>query len=592
MWLLGINTGLNSSAVLMNNSEPVFAIQEERLSRVKNQPGYPSKSIDAALSFAGLDKEEVNLICVGGTSTKLLRSREQELQKYHQRYQQFRPDNNYRGKRDRLMSLACRLVFRDLDHAEALTRENLRDYLETDGFLDRTMFFDHHLCHAASAYYGLMNNVDEKCLVFTLDGGGDRRTAAVFVGESERLSEISSSSSMSLGSLYAHVTYILGFTPHEHEYKLMGLAPYANPIYVDKIKQKLGKLIAFSDTDPLEFVNQADKRSAEKHRGVDKLEWIKHLYQQVQFERFDNLAAGLQGYVEDMVVEWVRRGVESTGIRNVALSGGFFMNVKANQLVSRLPQVEKLMCFPSCGDETNAFGAAFLGLRDLTSSGKIKLEQPARFAQFCLGPTPGKIPEVVELSRRKDFAYEKVEHVNLRIAREIYDGKIVARCSGPMEFGARALGNRSILAAPNNWNNIQRINRAIKKRDFWMPFAPAILSEHAEKYLEIPKCLQEGGSPYMMFTFDSKPEYGSDLICGLHQSDKTVRAQLVTEALYPELHKILTEFYKLSGIPAVLNTSFNLHGSPIVANWSEALEVFGQSDLDLLVIEDVVVSKG
>lgn len=587
-WILGINSALNASAVLLKDGATVFGIQEERLTRVKNDPGYPTKSISACLEFAGIDKKDIDLICVGGKSKKILRSREKYLEKFHQRYASFR----ITSKKENALDFLYRAKNKILSGADTakLEGENLDSYLEADGFLDRTQFFDHHLCHAASAYYGLNNDVDEKCLIFTLDGGGDKKTAGVYIGHAGNVNEISFSQSMSLASLYAHITYILGFVPHEHEYKLMGLAPYANPQHAENTRQLIDHLVTFSEKDPLCFVNpNYEDSSSQLVNPKPTLEWIKDLYDKVQFSRFDNLAAGSQLFVEELVIEWVKRGIQTTGIRNISLSGGFFMNVKVNQLISQMPGVSRVSCFPSCGDETNAFGAAFLGASKLAYEKKAC--QEIAFKQFCVGSDPkvgnGEIPsEFIGLVES-----EKLENINKRIAAEIVDGKIVARCSGPMEFGARALGNRSILAATNNFDNIQKINRAIKKRDFWMPFAPAMLLDRAERYIDIPSSLDYHGSPYMMFTFNTKPEFVHEIICGSHQADGTVRAQLVTADLYPDLSQIIREVDEISGIPAVLNTSFNLHGFPIVTSTWEAIDVFLKSELDLLFVDDFLFSK-
>jgi carbamoyltransferase len=589
MWILGINSGLNSSAVLLNDGVPIFGIQEERLTRIKNQPGYPSKSIAAALDFAGIKKTDVDLVCVGGKSTKTLYSRAQDLNKYHQQYSGLRAH----ARENQLIRAIQKIghhTFFNRARKSAPERGDLESYLKKDDLGDRVLFFDHHLCHAASAYFGLARKAGDRCLVFTLDGGGDRKTAGVFVGEGDHLSEISSSRSMSLGSLYAHITYILGFVPHEHEYKLMGLAPYTNPRYAESVKESLEHLVKFSEEDPLQFVNPNYQIYGLSAPAAEKQMWIEDLYRRIQFQRFDNVAAGLQLFVEGLAVQWIKRGIKATGITNAVLSGGFFMNVKANQLIAKIPELTQLNCFPSCGDETNAFGAAFLGFQKAKKV-ETKSIREIQFGQFCIGSEPG--PDLAMACRKfkEEVNFEKLMDVNQRIAEEIANDKIVARCSGRMEFGARALGNRSILAAPNNFKNIQRINRAIKKRDFWMPFAPAILKDQADRYIYVPKALQDVGSPYMMFTFDAKPDFIGDLVCGTHQADQTVRAQLVTKEFYPDLYEIISAVHELNGIPAVLNTSFNLHGFPIVNSTTEALEVFIKSDLDLLFVEDMVFSK-
>jgi len=187
--------------------------------------------------------------------------------------------------------------------------------------------------------------------------------------------------------------------------------------------------------------------------------------------------------------------------------------------------------------------------------------------------------------------FRKSERINDEIVKMLLDRKIIARCSGKMEFGARALGNRSIIAAPDDIRIINKINAAIKKRDFWMPFAPAMIQEKADTLIDIPDSLKEMSSPYMMFTFAAKQGQSEKFLAGIHQSDKTARAQIINADIYPDFHEIITKFYDKTGIPAVLNTSFNLHGYPIVLGACDAVDVFLNSELDVLVVDDYVVMK-
>ena len=243
-------------------------------------------------------------------------------------------------------------------------------------------------------------------------------------------------------------------------------------------------------------------------------------------------------------------------------------------------------CFPSCGDETNAFGAAFLGYLQ-----NKKTKDPGiEFADFCIGPDASFDIEDAQKKYAADVVFRKSDRVNDEIVELLLNGKIIARCSGKMEFGARALGNRSILASPDDIKIINKINAAIKKRDFWMPFAPAMIRERAETLIDIPDSIRESSSPYMMFTFQAKSEKAEKFLAGIHQSDKTARAQIIDAELYPEFHDIITKFDQKSGIPSVLNTSFNLHGFPIVLGACDAVDVYLNSALDVLVIDDYVIT--
>lgn len=587
MYILGINTGLNSSAVIMKDNKVVFGIQEERLSRIKNQPGFPELSIKKGLEVCGITMDDIDHVCIGGKGSTVPASRQDDLQKFHNRYGQIK--NKWFGETESVFAKFAKKGFRKLTTLgeEQVKEKKLEDYLEEFGISSKSVRYDHHTCHAASAYFGLGKKKDKQYLVFSLDGGGDGRTSAVFIGDGSCLKEIASSDSFSPACLYAHITYILGFLPHEHEYKLMGLAPYAQPKYAEVARDILYQFIGFDKNNPMAFSNTEKYSEVRNSRGAAKQQLIEDIFKSVMNLRFDTLAAGLQMLAEEVAVQWVKAGIKETGIKRVLLSGGFFMNVKANKLISELPEVEFVNCFPSCGDETNAFGAAFLGYKQFRKDGEPGIE----FADFCVGTEASFDIDEAMKKYADNVNFRKSDKVNDEVVDMLLDGKIVARCSGKMEFGARALGNRSILASPDDIKIINKINAAIKKRDFWMPFAPAMIRERAETLIDIPDSIKEMSSPYMMFTFLAKPDQSEKFLAGIHQSDKTARAQIIDADIYPDFHDIITKFDKKSGIPSVLNTSFNLHGFPIVLGACDAVDVYLDSALDVLIVDDYIITK-
>lgn len=587
MYILGINTGLNSSAVIMKDNKVIFGIQEERLSRIKNQPGFPELSIKKGLEVCGITMDDIDHVCIGGKGSTVPASRQDDLQKFHDRYDKIK--KSWFGETENVFAKFAKKGFRKLTNLgqEAEKVKNLEDYLEEFGLTEKTTRFDHHTCHAASAYYGLAKKPKEQYLIFSLDGGGDGQTSAVYIGQEGCIKEIASSDSFSPACLYAHITYILGFLPHEHEYKLMGLAPYSQPQYAEVARDILYKFIGFDKSNPMVFTNTENYSEVRNSRGPAKQQLVEDLFKSVLNLRFDTLAAGLQMLAEEVSVAWIKAGIQQTGIKKVLLSGGFFMNVKANKLIAELPEVEFVNCFPSCGDETNAFGAAFMGYRQFRSEGAPEIE----FADFCLGTDASFDIEEAKKKYADKVTFRKSDSVNDEVVKMLTERKIIARCSGKMEYGARALGNRSILASPDDIRIINKINAAIKKRDFWMPFAPAMIRERAETLIDIPDSLKEMSSPYMMFTFSAKPDQAEKFLAGIHQSDKTARAQIIDAEIYPDFHDIITKFDKETGIPAVLNTSFNLHGYPIVLGACDAVDVFLNSALDVLVVDDYIVNR-
>ena len=263
------------------------------------------------------------------------------------------------------------------------------------------------------------------------------------------------------------------------------------------------------------------------------------------------------------------------------------MNVKANALICRLPEVDFFDVFPSCGDESLPFGAVWAHHAGSSGDGGRDL----RLKDYYLGPDADyDLREALKEFEGKLHFYS-LEFPERVAAKLLAEGKIVARCAGRMEFGARALGNRSILADPSDYTVIPTINKMVKKRDFWMPFAPAILREGAEKYIEIPGSLpQDHVSPYMMVTFDTT-DRRDEFVAGTHNYDGTARAQIVLKEMNPRFHDIIGAFSELQDKTVILNTSFNLHGFPIVMGSRDAMDVMLNSAIEYLVLNDRLVTK-
>jgi carbamoyltransferase len=283
------------------------------------------------------------------------------------------------------------------------------------------------------------------------------------------------------------------------------------------------------------------------------------------------------------LIEWVRNCVRETGIHRVACGGGVFMNVKANKEILALPEVEQLFVFPSCGDETNSIGAAYW----VYAQERLRSNQPVDIE--ALGPIywgGGFDDSEVETALKQykgtnRIHYKHVENIEHLTAETLARGEVVARAKGRMEFGARALGNRSILARADNMEAVRVINDMVKNRDFWMPFAPAVLAERAEEYYLKPKPMF---APYMIIAFDSRPEARARCVAGQHPYDHSVRPQEVTEEWNPDFYRLIKYYEEITGEGIVLNTSFNLHGYPVVYKPLEALSVLDGSGLKFLAL--------
>jgi carbamoyltransferase len=295
-------------------------------------------------------------------------------------------------------------------------------------------------------------------------------------------------------------------------------------------------------------------------------------------------------FVETFLTKWVRNAIAETGIRKIACSGGIFMNVKANKLLLELDEVADMFVFPSCGDETNAVGAAYwVHAQERQRKGQPVDIEPLSDLYWGKGYSNDEIEGAISEYRfSHKVRVETPRDIEFRVAEALASGCVVARCSGRMEFGARALGNRSILANPADSNVVKIINEMIKQRDFWMPFAPSVNAERTRDYIRKPKDIP---APYMTFCFDSAPEKVSVFAAGVHPYDGTARPQEVTAEHNPRYHRLIQYFGELTGEEIILNTSFNLHGFPVVYTPQQALATLDNSGLQHLALGDFLISK-
>jgi carbamoyltransferase len=364
----------------------------------------------------------------------------------------------------------------------------------------------------------------------------------------------------------------------EHEFKVMGLAPYAPDQYAARAEAALREVFELQEGLPARFRWRA--------RG----EPYQLMLRALLGLRFDWVAAGGQRLLEDLLLRWCRLMHERYGGGRLALGGGTFMNVKANMLIGQEDWVEELFVFPSCGDESNAIGAAYLGyLQECARQDLPAVPQPLGPAYLGPSVTDEEVEAVIR-ERGVESQYKVAFHdcIEERIAELLVSDGVVARCAGRMEFGARALGNRSILANPSDHRVVGQINRMIKNRDFWMPFAPTVLAERAAGYLVNPKGF---ASPYMMLAMPTRPEARDALTAAVHPHDGTARPQILERDWNPEYHAVIRAFERHTGVGAVLNTSFNLHGEPIVRSAADAVDTFERSGLPHLAVGHWLISK-
>jgi carbamoyltransferase len=559
--VLGIHDGHNAGAALIKNGSVAAALQEERLNNIKNYSGTPINAIRAVFDIAKVDPSDVNVIAIAGLvhSHAPLKERPLHVRMYER----------YAGlfKYHAVNSFLVKILHKQRQMAE------LRTEFAKLGVADKpVMFIEHHAAHAASTYY--QRPWTDDTLVLTLDGAGDGLCSTVSIGRKYALERIASTTAYnSPGNIfYSEITGYLGLKRWEHEYKVMGMAPYGISDYcIDDIR----KIVRINPNKPLEFENTI---------GAYVEHVQKKLVRLLAEQRFDNIGAATQQHFEDLLVQWVKNAIEHTGLHKVACAGGMFLNVKANKLLREMEEIDDIHIYPAASDEGVSIGAAIEGYYRFCTLEGIKPEKSE------LGPIYyGKdysdeyIQNVI-----KDRGWEKkaqyLDEIEGEIADLLVKGKIVARYNGRDEFGPRGLGNRSILADPRDLKTVRKINFAIKHRDFWMPFAASVLDARKEEYF-----LDAKFAPYMIEAFDTKP-LAEELIAGLHPKDMTCRPQTVN-GWNPGYKKILENFQEYTGVGGVLNTSFNLHGSPMVGTPEVALYTFENSGLDALAIGNWLIVK-
>ncbi len=583
MYILGIHDGHNAAAILLKDGRIVAGVQEERPRGIKNAMGLPKMAIEDVLQQAAIRPADVDFVAVSGLhggeyiGVEQCPNPSEQIVKWHQaRYEQ--------------RSLSLKSMIRpfvpqsvtELIKGNGVRRKRIEAVTALGFNSSRIQLVEHHTCHASSAYYG-WGKFCEPILVLTNDGMGDNICATVNIGKNGQLERIASVPyGESVAEIYAVTTFLTGMVPLEHEYKLMGMAPYASQRSSEKVHQALRGLIEFDRNGGLTW---------SRPDGLPPLSAAYHYLEKIYSrQRFDHVCGGVQMFVEEFLKRWVRNAIAETGIRKIALSGGIFMNVKANKLLLELDEVEDMFVFPSCGDETNAVGAAYwVYAQERHKNGQTVDIEPLADLYWGKSYSDDDVDRAIsEYQFSSRVKVETPQDIEFRVARLLASGRVVARCSGRMEFGARALGNRSILANPADPNVIKVINDMIKKRDFWMPFAPSVTVERVHDYIRKPKNIP---APYMILCFDSLPDKARIFAAGIHPYDGTARPQEVMEGHNPLYYRLIKYFGERTGEEIILNTSFNLHGFPVAYNPQQALNILETSGLQHLALGSFLLSK-
>lgn len=570
--VLGISSSTHdASAALFIDGKLVAAISEERLSRIKGDgKDLPQRAIDCVLSMVGYRRQDVDGI---GLMMGIFPER---YVIYPDKFKEARRAlsrcwRKMLGKPAKLIQLSSLLPKLAGGVREIQTAFRKSDFLQQEGFRADVdvQFYAHHLVHAVVAGYYSGNN---QCAVVTVDGVGDfDESHASWVysrGKLDRLNETTGLNN-SAGLFYEAITKQLGFRPLRHEGKVLGLAAFGNP---DALYDVFRRALHLS-SDGFELKSDFSGGTSEPNSRYDYLKSL------VDTHTREEVAAAAQKVLEDAVVPLVRNFLARTGQRRIALNGGVFANVKLNQRIAALPEVESVFVFPAMSDAGNSVGAALLVASRFQPD---LLEDSTQLHDVFLGPAYCDADIRAELTRA-GLAHELLNAEDLveSTAKAIDAGLVVGWFQGRMEFGPRALGNRSMIARPTDASINKSLNDRLDRTEF-MPFAPSVLEEAAEDVFLGVRNVRHTAE-FMTITLDVKPEWCSRIPAVIHV-DGTARPQLVRQDRNPLYHRVISRYYELSGIPLVLNTSFNAHEEPIVCSPGEAIRALVDDRIDVLAI--------
>ncbi|UCH11864.1 MAG: carbamoyltransferase [Candidatus Omnitrophota bacterium] len=559
MNILGISDSQDAGAALIKDGEIIAAVNEERLNRVKLFGGLPLLSIQKVLEIGKLTPEQIDLVVLASKMSPITLMR--LLRNTHQRLRQRSLQFGYLLNLYLLYQVFAHRCIFPKEIEAFLSSRLIQKQLGKIGLNAKVVTVDHHLAHACAAFSS--SNL-KRALIFTIDGLGDGLVVTVSIGqENGTVRKIYEQTGLSAITLYySRITEFLGFIPIKDEGKVTGLAAYGNE----------GKAIDYAKS-----LLWCRSKGFNRHNYFLKQNKNRGIYTELKRFARQDTAAAFQHNLENELKKFILFWIKKTGIRDLAFAGGLFANVKLNQRIHRLSEVDSVYIFPHMGDGGLAIGAAFSQIK----------RPPFRLSNLFFGPEYSN-QEIENELKNYNFHYEYVHAIEKKIAQLLAQGKIVARFRGRMEYGPRALGNRSILYQPTDSTTRKWLNRKLDRTDF-MPFAPSTLAEYfGQCYLNPQGATYT--AEFMNISFDCT-EWMKKMCPGIVHVDETARPQLVRRENNPGFYLILDEYRKITGLPSILNTSFNMHEHPIVCTPGEAIEAFKQAQLDYLAIGNYLVRR-
>jgi len=587
--ILSIHLGHNCTVGLSINGELRFLKSEERFNRIKNCVGFPVETVryikKEFLNNNLFSLDKVVIIDETGLALNYI-SKGKLIHKEYSKDPWLINKKNYFFNlilnlfNLELLSLFVKIkrqiyfiIFNFFFSKKKSLKKIFSLFKDVEFDLNKTYFYNHHECHALSFAYFYKNFQKKTFLIFTADGEGDNESSSVYTFKKSIKKISSNSKDHSLGYLYMFVTEHLGLRGNEHEFKVMGMSSYGKNVHAERLSKKLREIFFLDNNGNI------------KSKIISSL--LKYKILEIfRYERFDNICAGIQKFTENFLNEWIEFWIKKTGIKNIILSGGVFMNIKANMLILKSKYIKSLFVVPSSSDESLPIGALWKANNDslITTKPISNLYLGSSYETIIKNFIKKKYV-TKKFKVTKFYNYKNLNNVASNLLKK---NNIIARCSGREEWGARSLGNRSILCNPSNIENVKKINKLIKSRDFWMPFSPTILQEDKNLFL---KHLKNFNLKYMTMLAESTPLAQKKLTAAVHPMDNTLRPQLLSKSDNPSYYDLIYQFKKKTGIGALLNTSFNLHGEPNVSNYEDAVNTVYKSDLKYLILENFLLEK-
>ena len=572
MIILGISYLSDAGACIVKDGKLISVINEERLNRIKLFYGMPDLSIKYVLKDAGISMQDVDYIATHGYCSNesgiefLDHGLVSEAKAREKAFKYVEAKINKSSLDSALKSQKLKEIKERYEHENyVIFNRNINLVRQFKKFKKPIKVIEHHIAHAAAAYF--LSGWNE-CYVITADGWGEMESNIFCHADNGKIEKKCYSHSFdSPGYFYGSVTKALGFIPHRHEGKVLGLAAAGNP-------KK-----AVSWMQGMIYYNKKEKRFEGGYENGIYLAKFENPRLEALVKKYkrEDVASAVQRVLEKVTLEYVNDLLPPNS--KLAVAGGIFANVLLNQKILESPKVKDLFVYPQMGDGGLAVGCA------LYYYSKVKKLKPVQIGHLYRGPSFSN-DEVLKEINKFGYKYELHKDIEKKIAELLVNNNVVMRFTGRMEYGPRALGNRSILFGTQDKTVNDWLNNALRRSEF-MPFAPATIKEEAEKcYKNIKKHWNRG--LFMTITFDCT-DWMKKVSPGVVHIDGTARPQLVTEELNPSFYKILQYYYKATGIPSLINTSFNMHEEPIVCTPCDALRAFQDSKLKYLAIEDYLV---